>query len=245
VVGIPNYYKYQGNITPSKYGLSMIDETSQFGSCIACDTNGTSLVVGAPSLGSGNVVVFSRIIENQYLQENTSTVIPINNFETITQVKVNGIIVTPSLTFNPALQVGTLVQIEGFCINIEQIITAPNISDRGFGGSLAIQNNQIIVGSLNSQIGNQFNKGLVYLYALDSSITSSKIIPISDLVLSTEKFMINNWVISPLDNTLSGLITAININNGYTGISASIINSNLVLTINPKLQTNGITNLGL
>jgi hypothetical protein len=57
--------------------------------------------------------------------------------------------------------------------------------------------------------------------------------------------MINNWVISPLDNTLSGLITAININNGYTGISASIINSNLVLTINPKLQTNGITNLGL
>jgi hypothetical protein len=242
VTGLSEYYKYQGTIVPASYGISNL--VSGFGASIACDALGTTLAVGAPSNG-GNVVVFSRITENQYLQASTSTVTPVNPFSTITSVKVNGLSVAPSLSFSPSLPAGTLVQIEGFCFNIEQIIAAPNPTDLGFGTSVAIQNNQLVVGSVNTPVGSQYSKGAAYLYALDTSITSAKIIPIADLSLSTEPFLINSWVITPSDNTLSGLVAAINAGSGYTGVSASVQSTNLILSINPALHTSGVGSLGL
>jgi len=243
VTGLSEYYKYQGTIITSAYGLDSFNAASNFGASIACDALGTTIAIGAPANG-GNVVVFSRITENQYLQTTTSIVTPVNPFSTITQVKVNGLIVSPSLSFSPALPAGTLVQIEGFCFNVEQVISAPNPTDLGFGTSVAIQNNQLVVGSVNTAVGNQYSKGSAYLYALDTSVTSTKIIPISDLTLSTSPFMINSWVITPLDNTLSGLVTAINAGSGYTGVRASVQGMNLVLNINPALHTSGVGFLG-
>ena len=159
VTGVLTYFTYQGTIVPSIYGLTNISNTSQFGSSISCNSDGTLIAVGAPALGNGNVVVFSRITENQYLESATSVVTPINPFSTITKVKVNGIVVNPSLTFSPMLQAGTLVQIEGFCFNVEQIIASPNNVDIGFGNSVAVQNNKLVVGSPHTTIKNQSNKG--------------------------------------------------------------------------------------
>ena len=245
VKGISNYYKYQGTIVPSSYGLTEITPTSNFGSSIACDDLGVTIAVGAPTLGRGNVVVFSRIIENQYLQTSTSTVTPINPFSTISRVTVDGVIFPPSLTFSPSLQAGTVVQIEGFCFNVEQVITAPNFTDKNFGGSLAIQNNQLVVGSFDTIVRNQYSKGAGYLYALDTSISSSKSIPISDLTLSTTPFMINSWVISPANSSLTGLITAINNATGYTGVSAAVQGTTLILSVNPMFHTTGVGFLGV
>jgi hypothetical protein len=240
VTGISNYYQYQGTIVAADYGLTEFTPLSQFGASIACDSDGKTIAIGAPN-NQGNVIVFSRIIENQYSQ-NGGLITPFNSYDTITNIKVNGLSVPP--TPNVIVQAYSLIQFEGFCFNVQQIIPAPNIFDSGFGSSVAIQNNQLVIGSSNSTIGNQYNKGTVYVYALDTSITNSKIIPISDLVLSTTPFMINGWLVTPLNATINGLIDAINITSGYTGITAATSNSNLVLTITPTLQSTGLGNLG-
>ena len=150
----------------------------------------------------------------------------------------------PTNKSNVFVLADTTVKIEGFCFAVEQIISAPNDTDSKFGGSLAIQNNQIVIGSTNTPLNNQYGKGVVYLYALDSSIASQKIIPLEDLTFSTSAIMINNWVIQPLTATLSGLINAINNTSGFTGISASSDNLNLILSISQNLQTSGIGTLG-
>jgi hypothetical protein len=56
--------------------------------------------------------------------------------------------------------------------------------------------------------------------------------------------MINGWVCTPATSTVIDLINAINAISGYTGINASIQNSNLVLNIDSVLQSSGIGLLG-
>jgi hypothetical protein len=241
VTGLPSFYQYQGTLNPIAFGLSQFGAGSQFGASIACDSTGTLLAVGAPAVGSGNVVIFSRVTENQYANA-SGYATPINTFETITSVLINGLPVPQSA--HVAVSAGTLIEFQGYCFNVDQVISAPNTTDSGFGTSVAIENNQLVVGSTNTTIGNQFNKGTGYFYALDTAITSTKIIPLIDLSLSTIPFMINGWVCTPATSTVIGLINAINAISGYTGINASIQNSNLVLNIDSVLQSSGIGLLG-
>jgi hypothetical protein len=250
--GINPYYKYQGNINCAMFNLPY-DITSNFGASISCDAAGETLAVGVPAAGNGNVVIFNRIVENQYQPTSTSSVNTANPFTSITKILVNGIIANPNITYNsnnvtltfsPPLNDASVVEINGFCFALEQIIAAPKLTDSGFGSSVGIQNKQLVVGSPNTLVGSQYSKGATYLFGLDTSITSTKIIPIADIILTGDPFMINNWVISPANNTLTSLISAINAAAGYTGINASVQNSNIVLNINPTFQTTGIGILG-
>jgi hypothetical protein len=220
--------------------LTQFTASSGFGTSIACDAIGGTIAVSAPTGGSGNVIIFNRVIENQY--STGSFVTPVNPFRTITSVTVNGMPVPASS--NISIANPSTVTFQGFCFNVEQVIAAPNTTDKGFGTSLAIQNNQLVVGSIDTPIGSQYNKGVAYFYALDTSLTSTKIIPLSDLIFSTTPFMINNWIVTPNSANVAGLTNSINATTGYTGVSAFVSNANLILSINPTLQTSGIGSLG-
>lgn len=254
VTSLNPYYLYQGNINLTDFGVFAFGPNDQFGASISCDATGTTLAVGAPASGNGNVVVFNRIIENNYTPVNIDTLTTANPFTTLTKVLMNGALAFPGASFNSSnvelffgitpLNAASVVQVQGFCFSLEQIISAPNPQDVGFGTSLSIQNNQLVVGSTGTLVGSQYNKGAVYFYALDTSLTNTKIIPIADLTFSTDSFMINNWVVTPATPDLSGLLSAINGSTPYTGISASTQGSNITLSINPTFHTTGIGILG-
>ena len=56
--------------------------------------------------------------------------------------------------------------------------------------------------------------------------------------------MINDWVIPRTGSTLFDLVNDINAAAGYTGINCFTTDVNLILSINPDLQTTGIGFLG-
>lgn len=253
IYSVNPFFKYQGNIACSDYNVSYTSSSS-FGSSISCDQNGTFVAVGAPTQGNGNVLVFTRITENQYQPTSVSIITSVNPFTSVSNVIVNGIEADPNITFNPsnvtltfspALPAASTIEIEGFCFALNDIISAPNSTDSLFGSSLAIQNNQLVVGSINTTVGSNYNQGITYFYVLDTSITNSKIVPISDINLSTTPFMINNWVVTPTSANINGLLQGINSVSSYTGISASIQGSNVILSISPSLQSTGVGLLGV
>ena len=253
ITGIASYYSYQAPILPANYGLDGFTLATGFVSSLACDSVGTTIAVGSDRYGSGAVVIFNRIIENQYQVNSVNSVNTVNTFKTITKVLVNGVQVTPIVTLYPNyaninfgmfIPSASSIKIEGFCFATNQIIYAPNKNDAKFGNSVAIQNNQLVVGSINTSTITQNEKGAAYLYALDTSISSTKIIPISSLTLNSTPFMINGWVINRSGATLLDLVNDINAAAGYTGISAVIQGADLVLNVNPNLQSTGIGVLG-
>ncbi|VVC05064.1 FG-GAP repeat protein [uncultured archaeon] len=240
ITALDYYFAYQGSIDPSKFGISL-SSGDNFGAAISTDNLGETIAIGAPGLDQGEVFIFSRIIENQYLTSQTNTITPVNSFSTITRLQINGVDVEPTLTSANPISAGSTIEIEGFCFTFQQNILPPTNFDQRFGQSVSIQNNQLMVGSPATLIGSQYRKGMAYYYALDSSITNTKIIPIVNLNLNENPFMINNWVVSPQSSTINDLITAINNMTRYTGVSASVSGVNLILEINSEFHTNGIT----
>jgi len=203
--------------------------------------------------------VFTRIIENQYIFNSTLiSVQTINQFTSIASVTINGILQAPStynitinpitllttITFATSLPSASAIEITGFCFTDANIISAPHNYDSAFGTSVAVQNNQLIVGSPNSRSAQSWNAGATYLFAVDTAISGQKIIPISDITLNNNPFMINGWAILRSGSNITALVNDINTFSAYTGVSCYISNANLVLTINPNLYTSGITTLG-
>jgi len=120
-----------------------------------------------------------------------------------------------------------------------QTIIAPNIEDSNFGLSVAINDNKLAVGSTKSV----HQKGSLYFYALDTRITSQKIIPINDVDLNVPSINLNDWVVTRSGITISSLITDINNLTNYSGISATISNGNLILNIIQSMSTTGISGI--
>jgi hypothetical protein len=241
VTGLPIYYKFEGSIQDP------IGTGSGFGASLSCDSTGETLAIGAPDQGMGEVVVLRRVIEKRYLSNAASSILTINPFTTITQVTMNGVILPPAsyavtigsgATITTPIPVASDLKIEGFCFELAQIISAPNAKDSGFGSSVALQSNNLAVGSPNSEIGT----GAVYLYSLDSQVSSQKVIPQGDLALTTPSIRINDWAITRSGVDIVSLENDINAYTSYTGVSASISQGNLVLTFIESLQTTGIAN---
>jgi hypothetical protein len=245
VSGLTKYYKFQG---------SLIDPTGQnsgFGTSMACDAAGEIIAVGVPQFNSnfGGIIIFNRVIEKTYKAAATANITTINPFSSISSITVNGQLLSPSkysypsdnptnISFSPNLLAGSVIQIEGFCFALSQFIQPPNGTDYYFGMSLDVQNNQLIVGSP----GSNNNTGAIYLYSLDTQLASTKSIPLSDLVLNTPSFNVNDWVITRSGTDALTLVNDINSLSNYSGITASIANNNLILFIDQTLQSTGITN---
>jgi len=260
VTGLSEYYRYQGTIQCPGYS-----NINQFGSSFACDSTGTVLAVGAPTAGFGEVSVINRIIENQYCAASVQSVTLYNAFTQVVSVSVAGSVLpintynvstnpitgNVSVSFYNLLPAGTVITVEGSCFSSPQTITSPSGLDREFGSSVAIQNNQLVIGSSNTPSGNVSQKGATYLYALDTAITSEKIVPLTSFYPVSTPFMLNGWVITPASSSVSAIVSAINASTNYTGVSATVINSYvensvlinspaLQLNINPALQTTGL-----
>jgi len=241
-----NYYKYEGKLI-DPFGTS-----TGYGTSLSCDKNGETLVVGVPNYNSGAVIIYRRVKEKTYHAFSTANISPTNDFSTISSILVDGVKLSPSvfsvtynsgfisnIIFSPALPTASTIQIEGFCFNVMQTIIAPNIEDSNFGLSVAINDNKLAVGSTKSV----HQKGSLYFYALDTRITSQKIIPINDVDLNVPSINLNDWVVTRSGITISSLITDINNLTNYSGISATISNGNLILNIIQSMSTTGISGI--
>lgn len=127
--------------------------------------------------------------------------------------------------------------------SLTQTIVSPTLTDSLFGNSVAVQNNQLLVGSPN----NNLNNGKIYLYELDTQIATIKTIPISSIIFPISLFKINSYDIISSSNisssNISSLVTNINSRSNYTGIIASNNDTTLFLSVdNLSLQTNGLVN---
>ena len=260
VTGLDRYYSHQGNINIAGW-----TNNTGFGSSMCCDETGAILAIGVPTENSGEVAIFNRVTENQFCNTSISTLPLQNYFPSVAQVTVNGALLpggsysvintespnTVSLTFATPLIAGSTVQITGMCFSATQTITAPNSSDNGFGTSVSIQANQLIVGSPWTSKNNINGYGAVYFYTLDTALTSQKTIPLSALPTSKTAFMLNGWAIMPASASGEDIAIAINQSSNYTGVTATVVkfyvvNQTIVtepalqLNLNPALQTTGL-----
>jgi hypothetical protein len=231
------------------------------GSVIACNSDGSTIAVGVPSYNGniGAVLVYNRTIENQIVFSNTNTITPTLTIEVLGSVSVNNVLLSPTeyyceyggghgiprfvsnIIFNSTIYPGSTVGINGNRIVLQQIILPPNSYDKGFGTSVALNNNVLIVGSIHSTVSKIYNSGAAYMYVLDTEFTTQKTIPLSKLTTVPNTFMINDWIITQTGNTYQSLVSDINNYSQYTGVSATIAGNNMILSIDSAYQDRGIS----
>ena len=247
ITNLPIYYKFQGTIPcPDTFAVA-----DNFGASITCNDSGSILCVGAPNHNNGAVAIFNRITENQYISNAASVISTLSAFTSISSVSLNGVAMASdsynvsfgsaaTINFATALPAYSELAIAGQCFSGPQTITAPNTTDSEFGACVAMEDFNLIVGSPRSLNAKNVATGAAYYYALDSSLTTEKIIPVNDLTLDGNTFLINGWAVTYAAANLAALLSGINAVSGNSGITANVSNGNLILSIDPTFQTTGI-----
>jgi len=193
--------------------------------------------------------VFNRNGEFQYQPASVSSITTITAFNTVSSITVNGVLLPYNtysqisshvVDFSPALAALSTIEVNGFNFVLSQDIHSPSSKSLNFGESVAIQNNQLVIGSPHTYDLIIPSRGEVFFYALDTAINGIKTIPISDIALSITPFLINGWPIQSANASVTGLLSALNNATPYTGVSAYTSGANLNLVINPALHTTGI-----
>lgn len=257
IAQLAHFFDYVGNITNTS-----LSSGSGFGSSISCDAAGITLIVGSPLLNNGRVDIYQRIVENTYSSQPISVITPFATLPSNGKIKliINGKviqnneyeIVGNTLVLNTQTIPDSTIQVQVNTFSLLQTITAPNVSDRLFGSSIALNNSQLIIGAPNSTLSNNsvttIQKGHAYFYYLDTSAEATKTISVSSLTLTTgQELLINNWALVLSGTTINQVVTYVNNLTMYTGITAtvSINGQNIIFSINPSLHTTGIrTNFG-
>jgi len=254
VNGNEYYYKLFTNIN---YG-GRLYSSSTFGKSLSCDTAGKTVALGDPSNGTGKVIIFNRIYEKQLITASTKTVSINIILPTVNKVMIDGVLVAStsyapvisnglvsSITFTNTIAGGSTVEIHGPRLAFSQEIDAPTSSDSEFGSSVSIRNNMLVVGSANATDNGKVGGGLVHMFAMDSSITTQKIVPTSRAtgMIGASQVWVNGWIINRSGSNLTTLISDINAYTSKTGISVVLSGINLLFSIDQTKQEYGIASI--